>query len=70
MLGLCRTGIFTDVSKANVPGWPIVVVSRNPAYRAAQYDEAQEAIRLRKVPEGGRHCGRLSPQGKVQDGLD
>ena len=43
MLGLCRTGTITDVSKANVPGWPIVVVSRNPAYRAAQYGEAQEA---------------------------
>ena len=43
MLGLCRTGTFTKETKASVPGWPIVVVSRNPAYRAAQYDEAQEA---------------------------
>ena len=32
-----------EVTKASVPGWPIVVVSRNPAYRATQYDEAQEA---------------------------
>ena len=31
------------MSKASVPGWPIVVISRHPAYRAAQYDEAQEA---------------------------
>ena len=43
MLGLCRTGTIIDVSKASVPAWPIVVVSRIPAYRAAQYDEAQEA---------------------------
>ena len=43
MLGLCRTGTLTDVSKASVPGWPKVVVSRHPAYRATQYDEAQEA---------------------------
>ena len=43
LLGLCRTGTVTDESKASVPGWPIVVVSRNPAYRVAQYDEAQEA---------------------------
>ena len=43
LLGLCRTDTFTDVTKASVPGWPIVVVSQNPAYRAAQYDEAQEA---------------------------
>ena len=43
VLGLCRTGTFTDASKASVPGWPTMVVSRNPAYRAAQYDEAQEA---------------------------
>ena len=31
------------MTKASVLGWPIVVVSRNPAYRAAQYNEAQEA---------------------------
>ena len=31
------------MSKASVPGWPIVVVILNPAYQAAQYDEAQEA---------------------------
>ena len=31
------------MTKASVPGWPIVVVSRNPAYREAQYDEAQKA---------------------------
>ena len=31
------------MTKASVPGWPIVVVSRNLAYRAAQCDEAQEA---------------------------
>ena len=31
------------MSKASVPGWPIVVVSQNLSYRAAQYDEAQEA---------------------------
>ena len=43
VLGLCRTGSLTVVSKATVPGWPIVVVSRNPAYRAAQDDEAHEA---------------------------
>ena len=43
LLGLCRTGTLIDVSKASVPGWPIVVVSRNPAYWAAQDDEAQEA---------------------------
>ena len=43
MLGLCRTGTLTKVIKASVPGWPIVVASRNPAYRAAQYDEAHEA---------------------------
>ena len=41
--GLYRTGTITDVNKASVPGWPKVVVSRHPAYRAAQYDEAQEA---------------------------
>ena len=43
MLGICRTGTITEVTKASILGWPIVVVSRNPAYRAAQYDEAQEA---------------------------
>ena len=31
------------MTKASVLGWPIVVVRRNPAYQAAQYDEAQEA---------------------------
>ena len=31
------------MTKSSVLGWPIVVVSRSPAYRAAQYDEAQEA---------------------------
>ena len=31
------------VSEASVPGWPKRVVSRNQAYWAAQYDEAQEA---------------------------
>ena len=30
-------------TKASVSGWSIVVLSRNPAYRAAQYDEAREA---------------------------
>ena len=40
---ICRTGTITEVTKASVPRWPIVVISRNPAYRAAQYDEAQEA---------------------------
>ena len=42
-MGLCRIGALTGVSKASVPGWPKVVVSRHPAYRAAQCDEAQEA---------------------------
>ena len=42
-MGLCRTGTLTDVSKASVAGWTIVVVSCHPAYRAVMYDEAQEA---------------------------
>ena len=63
MLGICRIGTFTELTKsqhtrvAHSDGKP------NPAYRTAQYDEAHEAHPAKKkVPEGGLLVVDLAPK--------
>ena len=42
-MGICRTGIITEVTKSQRTRVAHSGGKPNPAYRAAQYDEAQEA---------------------------
>ena len=42
-MGICRTGTFTEVTKSQHTRVAHGGGKPNPAYRAAQYDEAQEA---------------------------